>query len=77
MLDSPDLGNIESGQSSKQKGSCGSFAISTGICRTAERVHEDQFREPDHVHALIDVPTGLSIEKVVQLKGKFFSLGEF
>jgi REP-associated tyrosine transposase len=25
------------------------------------------FVNPDHVHALIDVPTGLSIEKVVQL----------
>jgi len=25
------------------------------------------FREPDHVHALIDLPTGFSIEKVVQL----------
>jgi REP element-mobilizing transposase RayT len=25
------------------------------------------FVNPDHVHALIDIPTGLSIEKVVQL----------
>jgi REP-associated tyrosine transposase len=25
------------------------------------------FVNPDHVHALVDVPTGLSIEKVVQL----------
>ena len=31
------------------------------------------FVDPDHVHALIDLPTGFSIEKVVQLlKGSSF-----
>ena len=36
------------------------------------------FVNPDHVHALIDLPTGLSIEKTrATLKGKFFSLGKF
>jgi len=38
MLGLPDLGNVESGASPKQKGSGGSFAISPGICRRAGRV---------------------------------------
>jgi len=36
------------------------------------------FVNPDHVHALIDLPTGFSIEKMVQLlKGSSSPLGEF
>jgi len=67
MLDPPDLGNVESGQSYKQK-------AATGLSRYLLEYAEEQgvytkinFVNPDHVHALVDVPTGLSIEKVVQL----------
>ena len=67
MLDSPDLGNVESGQSSKQKAAAG---LSRYLLEYAEEqgvYMKINFVNPDHVHALIDVHTGLSIEKVVQL----------
>ena len=36
-----------------------------------------KYVNPDHVYTLIDLPTGLSIEEVVQsLKGGFFALGK-
>ena len=35
------------------------------------------FVNPEHVHALIDLPTGFSIEKMVQLLQRSSSLDEF
>ncbi|HWX16265.1 MAG TPA: transposase [Chthoniobacterales bacterium] len=67
MLGASNLGNAESGENTKQR----------PAARVSRRLHEYaetkslymkiNYVNADHVHILVDLPTGLSIEEVAQL----------
>ena len=67
LLDSLDLGNVESRANPEQKGCAGLSRYLVEYADEQDVYMKINFVNAEHVHALIDLPTGFSIEKVVQL----------
>lgn len=68
LLDTSDLGNLKSGEAAEQNRS--SPCISRYMAEYAEKegiYMKINCVNADRVHALIDLPTALSVEKVIQL----------
>jgi Transposase IS200 like len=67
LLGSPDLGNTESRETAEQSRCGPRIRLPHRARRERPHLYEDQLCNADHVHALIDLPTAFSIEKVIQL----------
>ncbi len=67
LLAAADLDHLRSRADANQTCRREGFPLFIELLDGEGNLHEDQLRQPEHVHTLIDLPTNKTIEEVVQL----------
>jgi REP element-mobilizing transposase RayT len=67
MLNPLNLGNFKSRETAKQNRCYPRVAVSQRVCPEQGIYIKINYTNADHVHPIVDLPTALSIEKLIQL----------